>query len=44
MRTWWIVRNDYGKAVVVDFSYAHSTIGPYFSYTEAMGMLHFWMK
>ena len=45
MRTWWIVKSIIGLTIVewVPNGWKCST-GPYFSYKEAMAVLHHWSK
>ena len=47
MLTWWIVRvNGYNPIITVS-NLGHlyrSAIGPYFTYKEAMNVLHIWSK
>ena len=47
MNKWWIIRIKGCNSLVIvplDRPSDKSAIGPYFSYKEAMAMLHYWSK
>ena len=48
MRTWWIVKDTFRDCFMVlsDFvgPFYDNAIGPYWSYKEAMNVLHVWSK